>query len=625
MARKRTSIKVTTKKATADILTLSIDDMRVDNGTGKSFNLKRLRYLNVPALTAKREWKKPNSLINAGRDEVIRELFDLCKADKKSAFTAFTNGSVAYFKYLDSIGYSCDIFAIEIMSKCLKHYNSLAKKGLEPIKAKMISDFLSFFLKKMGRNNDAKELPIVKTPAFNVKNQAFDIESELKPIAKLLRKSFLAFIKHIKNRTHPEVHPIYDETLFNEKVKLEGLSKKQIGERRGGFRSAMKIPGAYYAAPSPKLSEENAKFTLLTNQTGRVVLHVFYMLTGMNKSVLAPLTLSDVTFKDIGNGRYIFSGIKARADYKDVDNSVGFSKKTRDMIEDWLETSNFIYNKLSLPISGDSPFIPYIDLKGKVRDFTHENSTSNAINAQVTKLVNFTINSSRFRKTKSDILMRVTESIFLVSQGLNNTVNVVARSYSDGVKANHDNNLSAHFEAQALIAKGEDIAKAVESAKVLHSDILTEYDHRERLRRNEISTTTITPSGVRCKGASKSKLDKESKKSKNMGVSLESDEKRCTDFLSCFDCEFHVLVASEMDIWLMLSFQFQVIEMKEVAARNSTPKNNLFRIEAILHKTLERLKKKSQKAFNNAIQRLENEGYHPLYANLHSLKYFMES
>lgn len=110
--------------------------------------------------------------------------------------------------------------------------------------------------------------------------------------------------------------------------------------------------------------------------------------------------------------------------------------------------------------------------------------------------------------------MRVTEDMYIVSQGLNNTIDVVAKSYSSGVEGTHNSNVMAAMEAQASIAKGVAIDKAVSDAKVLHSDILSEYDYKERLKRDEIPVTTITPSGVRC-GKNKGKATKKKEKTNN--------------------------------------------------------------------------------------------------------------
>ena len=136
--------------------------------------------------------------------------------------------------------------------------------------------------------------------------------------------------------------------------------------------------------------------------------------------------------------------------------------------------------------------------------------------------------------------------------------------------------------------------------------------------------TTITPSGIRCTGASKEKLEREVKKSQRMGVELSDKEMKCTDFFECFDCPSHALVASEVDIWLMLSFQSQILEMKDLGSVNSKPTKKLYEKEALISKTIERMRDKSPEQYSKAMQRFENDGYHPLYESRHSLKDLLE-
>ena len=275
--------------------------------------------------------------------------------------------------------------------------------------------------------------------------------------------------------------------------------------------------------------------------------------------------------------------------------------------------------------SPDKPLIPNFNTQGEVLDYSMHGTNPTYINKIIESIVGFKVNSTRFRKTKSDILMRVTEDIFLVSQGLNNSIKVIQSTYSSGTKEQHNKNIKATTEALYSVAKGQEISVAVQSAKLLNCDILSDYEYRERLKRNEIPPTTLTPSGIRCKGASTEKLSAELKKSDKMGTTLPKREGNCTDFLYCYDCDSQVLVASESDIWLMLSFQFQIIEMKEITARNSKPKRRLYEIEILLAKTLSRMQEKAPEAFSKARNRIEDDSYHPLYQSRHSLKYFLGS
>jgi len=624
MARKRTSIYVPPRIKIADVSPMSFDDMVIRDKSGKAYYFKRLRYRDVPTLH--QITTSPELLISASRDKQIREIFNLAKNDQHAFLPLIKNGAVPYIRYLDKIPYSGDLFDFDIMSQCLKHFNNLALKGEQRYTATQIQNFLSIVLRKVGRVTDLRKLPKVKKANTKGGYSALEVETELKVIAKVLRTGFLSFVKHIKAETMPDTHPLYNETIFNETAKKMGWSIKQKSDKKMGFRNSLILVNTKILsyATSP-LSEDKLKYRLLANQASRCALYTFYMLTGMNPSVLAPIRFSDVEFKDINGGRYIFNGEKARAWHKQIDNSLGFSKKTKELIESWIDVSKLIYKNMDHQPTPDSPLIPNFNTQGEVLDYSMHGTNPSYINKTIESIVGFKVNSTRFRKTKSDILMRVTEDIFLVSQGLNNSIKVIQSTYSSGTKDQHNKNIKATTEAMFSVAKGQEISEAVQSAKLLNCDILSDYEYRERLKRNEIPPTTLTPSGIRCKGASAEKLSAELKKSDKMGTTLPKGEGNCTDFLYCYDCDSHVLVASENDIWLMLSFQFQIIEMKEITARNSKPKRRLFEIEILLAKTLSRMQEKAPDAFSKARNKIEEDGYHPLYQSRHSLKYFLGS
>ena len=292
------------------------------------------------------------------------------------------------------------------------------------------------------------------------------------------------------------------------------------------------------------------------------------------------------------------------------------------MIAEWLEVSKSHFELADIDNIDDQPFIPFIDSNLNIKDFSQHSTSPDSINNLIEKLFPFRLNASRFRKTKSDILMRVTEDMYLVSQGLNNSVNVVAHSYSSGVKADHERQLSATFESLALISKGSSIAESVKNAKILHSDILSDYDYKQRLKRNEIPMTTIAPHGIRCSG-DEDKKELIKRKHKNLHVEVSESEQKCTDFLSCFDCPNHILVASEPDIWLMLSFYEQVIEMKNIPSKNSIPKERMYQIEAMLSKTLERFKQKAPQEYTNAELKMMHSD-HPLFKGMRGLNDTLE-
>lgn len=622
MARKRVNLETTITLKTASIDILNIEDMVCFNRIGGKFEFKRLRYRGVPTTIAggKRKGEfKTTELILANRDDFIRAVYKLKPDSPCCTFHSHIKvGLVSYLRYIDEFSSQSTPFSLGEMNKCIKHFNQLALQGVTTSRACRVRAVLSIILKGFGRTHDADKLACVPDYQASGSQCAYDIETELKPVSQILIKGYLELIQHIKNDTHPEVHPFFDEHLFNNMVEKSGW--KNINIKRNTFKQAMMISNTLKSKKG--FSDRVLHRKLLLNQASRCALYLFFMWTGMNDSVLKKMKRNNVSFKSVGADVYVFEGVKGRANYKSIDHSLGFSKYAKNLIADWLEVSKSHFMLAGINDIEDQPFIPFIDSNLKIKDFSNHSAGSENINKLIEKLFPFRINSSRFRKTKSDILMRTTEDIYLVSQGLNNTINVVASSYSSGVKADHERHLSATFESLALISKGNSIKDSVENAKVLHSDILSDYDYKQRLKRNDIQMSTISPHGIRCSG-DKGKKELIERKYKNLAIEVKEDERKCTDFLSCFDCENHILIASELDIWLMLSFYDQVIEMKSIPSQNSIPKEKLYQLEVILSRTLDRFKLKAPKEYANAELKMSYSD-HPLFMGVRGLNDIMQ-
>lgn len=613
--RKRTKIAI--EKTRAPIIPLRFEDMVLDTGNGIKSCFYRLRYRNVPTV---KQIKSGNEVL-ANRDDIVREIYQrLSLLPHKVTKQHYFSGLVSYFRYLDGIGYNGDLFSSAVMTDSIKHFNKLREKGMQVSAVIRIKDGLSVLLKLWNREADVKVLPDVvsSSPAAN---KAFHMETELKPLSKILVRGALAFEEAIEKNELLDIHPFFDEELFSEQAKSKEWTPPLTAQKKNGFKKCMiPVPGTIKDSPLPL---ERLHRQVFYNQASRNWFFVFSMLTGMNKSVLANVRHKDVSFKSIGSGRFVFDGEKFRAGYKDLDNSAGFSLRTKELIIRWLKTSKLMYLSLGIPISNEIPLCPFFSASGEVWTFGTHGTNLSYINTQLEKIMGLTVTVSRFRATKSDVLMRVTEDIFLVSQGLNNSVNVVAKRYSSGVQADHDNNLNATFGALSAVAKGEDIGKAIEDAKAMRSDILSDYDYK-KLRHSESKEQPLmtTPSGIKCAGATPEKLVAETRRMKLLGIDFSKDTGRCTDFLACFDCDSHKLVASENDIWLMLSFLEKVEDLKEMVASNSAPKNEYFVVEGMLKKVLLRLKQKAPKNYAQAKQKVDDGDYHPLYQDRASASQF---
>lgn len=498
MTRKRIDLEFTEEHKSARVEVLHINDMIISNNLGTSFCFKRLRYRGIPVTIASGKRKgefKTCKLLFANRDDFIRDLYKLKKTISPCSFHShMKTGVVSYLRYIDEFEPESSPYSLETMNRSIKYFNNLALQGKAVSKASRVQAALSILLKGFDRTYDANKLIFVPGYEASGKQCAYDIESELKPVARLLIKSLLELMNHIRNKTHPEIHPIYNEKLFNE---MADISKwKNVNIKRNAFKSAMK-PNNVVKKKYGYSDETLRKITLL-NQSSRCALQLFFMWTGMNDTVLKSMKRSDIYIKSIGANSYIFEGVKGRANYKKIDHSLGFSKYAKKLIEDWLEISKEHFELTGIKDIDNQPFIPYIDSNLHIKYFTHHSTSPQGINKLIEKLFPFRLNATRFRKTKSDILMRATEDIYLVSQGLKNTIDVVTHSYTSGVKADSVRQLSATVESLSLISQGASISESTKNAKVLHSDILSDYNYKQRLKRNEIPVATLAPHGIRC-------------------------------------------------------------------------------------------------------------------------------
>ena len=615
--RKRT--KITKKKTSAPIIPLRFEDMVLDCGNGNKAYTHRLRYRGVPTV----KQIESGSGVLANRDDIVRDIHQmLTPLPANKSKQRYFSGLVNYFQYLDDIGYHGDLFSNAIMGDCIKHFNKLREKGAQVSKASQTQSSLSVLLRLWSRESDLKALPKVAASPLAT-DKAFHLETELKPLSKILVKGALAFQEAIEKNELLDIHPLFDEELFDEQAKRNGWTLRQIARKKYGFKQCMQ-PQARTIKDSP-LPFERLNRQVFFNQASRNWFFVFSMLTGMNASVLSNVRHKDVSFKSIGSGRFVFDGEKFRAGYKNLDNSCGFSQRTKELVTRWFKTSKVMYLSLGIPLSNELPLCPFFNINGEVWTFNTQGTNIHYINNQLEKITGLKVTTSRFRATKSDVLMRLTENIFLVSQGLNNTVNVVAKRYSSGVQADHDNNLNATFGVLSAAAKGEEIGKAIETAKVMRSDILSDYDYKTlRSRESKEQPLMTTPSGIKCAGATPEKLVAEVRRMKKLGIDFSKDTGRCTDFLACFDCDSHKLVASENDIWLMLSFLEQIEDLKEMVASNSAPKGEYFVVEGMLKKVLLRLKQKAPKNYAQAKQKVDDGDYHPLYQDRASASQFFK-
>lgn len=611
---KRKPLLPSKKLKTASVQPLRIEDMVLEVPLDKQiFYFYRFKYKNVPNISTLKsgEFLLNTILIDMNRDFFIREIFNFVKDNFTITVCGYVKKLVIYLRHLDANELSPingDYFHPELTYSCMNSLNKLAKQGINETVPGNVRKSLVFFLKKLEMPKEARDLP-----QNHVKNcsdiRSYDLEFEMKPIAKLLFKGTSEFSKHLKSGTHPKYHPFWDEGMLHKMNEEKKITPRKIAQRKDAFYKSMNPP-----ENDMSRNDEFSNKRRLCNHLTRCAALICFMLTGMNTNPLLLMTRKDVRIKAVHGDRYIFDSIKGRANNQLGDNAIGFSRRTKLFIEEWLELSSFISDSRS----EDSWLFPFICRDGSVSNFVLER---NQLYDPINRLIKYydlpKLSSQRFRQTKSDALMKVTESIFLVSLSLNNTMETVAANYSSGQDKDHERNLASTMDAQMSTAKGVSVDDAVFESKYKFKDILSEYDYKKRLR-----PMSSSPLGSRCTGE-KNVAEQVTRQLKNINVQLPDEEKKCTNFLECFECDNHALVAMVDDIWLMMSFHDVMMALKENLAVNSLPKNKFNNLELVIKGVLERFEEKDSSNYRLAKEK-HCEAPHPLYSDIRSIDDLLE-
>jgi integrase len=570
-----------------------------------TLHFKRLKYKGCPNINNKtRTFPKNVDLNDMTRDEFIRDIYQKINdhTPSMSAVTYFRR-VIDYVKWLDANDISTDHYLEwtvidEFMIWCADQ-EKLGKMKL--LKRGSHKANISWLLRKDGRDADAKNLPTIKGIDDEIKgHKSLDLKGELKPVVRALLKAYRVLLSHTNEGTTPEVHPLYNKELVEKMAEKKGLKGRKLAAHRGAFLYRVSLGNT-------------------DNYIIKIAMMLTYMFTGINTTPLARMTISDVSFVQLRSGRYIFDSVKARANYQTQDNAMGFSKHSKEFIESWLRVVKKISN-------GDTNayLFPYFKKNGDMVSYSSVQVTPYVgMNKLLSKMGLANITPSIFRKTKLDAIFKVTESVYLVSMSGNNSVDVVSKDYSKGVESDHQNNLGASMDATYKIAKGEDIKSSVQDAKFNFADVLSNYDYMRLREGSDRSHESRTPVGVRCKDNTKGSAKRIHNSLMKLGIESSNSENICTDFLGCFECEAHALVADVEDIWLMLSFKDTLQQLQQTPSINSMPEHKYEKLFNTIVSALQRYKEKSLENYNEAEEKIKDSS-HPLYSNVYSLNDLLE-
>ncbi|USD41517.1 hypothetical protein J4N42_01950 [Vibrio sp. SCSIO 43135] len=544
----------------------------------------------------------------AGRGAFVRDVYRILKTDFNRSKQGYFFELKKYIRWMDSNHLEPidgDYFSSDLYIAFMNYQQERCSRGEQKLATWNSSKgMLSFFLRFNNRTAEAKQLKSIKGVKKQcTSHEGIDVDGEFKPLVRRFIAAFAKFRDHFLEGTKLDIHPLWSEELFNQQAVINEWSPREKAAYKHSFKSAIR-------------SENSVR-----NHFSRLAAMLAFCFTGQNTTPLLNLRFSDIRFTTISNGKVYFDMTKARANYLNFDTSLGFHKKTQEFFHQWLEISMEFQKD-----SGTEWLFPYFKESGDIQGWVEagQGSPQKHINIHTKKLGLVHVTPSKLRQTKIDTLMKVTQDIWVVSMSANNSIEVIGLNYSDGNKSDHRTSLAANGEALYDFSKnGTDPHEAANKSKFNHANVLSNYDYK-RLRKEETANDTQTPLGVRCKDSSQGLATRIKKNLENMGVKQPKKEQRCTDFLGCFECPYHRLVSEVEDIWLMLSFNDTLEEMKDYPAINSLPTDKFYKLCNTIESILKDFKEVAPDSYTQALE-MHSEAPHPLYSDGYSLMDLLET
>jgi hypothetical protein len=585
-------LKPKDKELSKNVTPLSLEDAVLTFDGHKTY-FKRLRYKGCPKLNhagkAIGEFPEATVLELMHRDAFVREIHNILSKCSDKARTGHNHFMrlISYVSALDQDGRNTDFSEENV----LWYINFLQEKVLKnEIKVSTYSEFkgsIIYFLRQLNCHSLIRKIPPAKGVAESVTPHPTLSDDDLIKIAKKLMHSYKLFASHVISGTELSICPLFDE----EELKNHGLSEEQIDRLR--FNAKRRITHANWQ-----------------NQLSRLALMIVALWTGANLGPLCQLKRHDAVFRNGDGDNYRFNSVKARALYAEQELGFGFVKRTKQFIENWLLVSE------KFSADENSPLFPIYERGGAII------STKGYLNPQIpiNKALKYhgypNITTSTFRKTRSNIMMRAYNDVFKVAEANNSSVETVAKDYLHGVPEHHQMRLAGAFSAQQKISSGIEKSTAIEESILTFKDPFTKDEWKKKNNRS----ATKTPTGFRC-------TDPFGKKAASSLKAYDgfsgASHGACVDFLGCFECSNHALVAETDDIWLMLSFKDSILETMSRPSFNSSPGERFEKISRAVDSILERYKKTDQAAFREAVS-LNNAKPHPLYDSAASIDDLLE-
>jgi hypothetical protein len=532
--------------------------------------------------------KNQHELIDANRRETVNRLHSIVSTMDRTdrSKTNLFYVLVHYLRFMDSKNIS-RIFSPE----SIKIYiDSLKQEYRDGTKGKTLSTRQGL-LKTLIKELDAKlfmecESIFIKFPN-DVEHSEPYTDSELKNIANALYVIYKNYSTHLSNNTIPDVFPLYPES------NIQGVENLNLTEKPQFRRS----------------TRYKTNHNLWKADLSRVAYLLTCLHTGINSSSLLKLKHSDIAedpFKAINRSAYKLKTIKGRQRGKVNYTDVGFSKKAKIFIESWIQLSRNINGEDS-----DGFIFPNVH-NSKLSEMTA--TSAGKINKTFMNLGLPSLTSKRFRQTKATLIMRSTESIIMVAQGLNNTLETASKYYANGDTVTTELSLASALYVRERAAQGGSLSQAVLESSYIFKDPVREESLKKIGKK--------LPNGLRCSENNGEKSRKLKDVLTKLNIASEEDVVSCYKFLDCFGCKFHAVVAEVNDIWLLLSFNDVILESLNRPSINSQPSKVLNRVYSTLQSILVKIKTEHSAIYNKAYEEYLSSP-HPLWENGKDLELIM--
>ncbi|WP_227728566.1 site-specific integrase [Yersinia proxima] len=577
---------VTTSNIDTDtVINISLRDKFITD-QDRSANFERLLYENCPAISVTDNHvnitiDKPNFVYANRQSLAIR----ICNAIHSLDATDRTkvnvfNETVRFLRMADEQKIK-NAFCIDTISMYIKNLVSSHNQGSKGKTLSGRQNSIKALLKAMDYELFKKcESMFISFPADTQSVSPYT-DDEVKEIFSALQAIYICYAAHLENGTKPKAFPLYElkDLAGNHKYKNKTSTERTVSYKNSD--------------------------TVWLSDLVRVAYFMTCFYTGANASSLLKLRLSDFSeglFKDLNRKTYKLNTKKGRQSGRTNEIDVGFTQHARSFFESWISVRKKINDD-------ENSFLfpnPSINNKSYMTD-----SGMSVLNKTFVDLGLPALSSQRFRKTKASLIMRATESVFFVSQGLNNSVETVAKHYADGNRVTTEFSLASALYIREQTALGKPLDKAITDSAFLYRDPLKESEASKKFKK--------LTNGLRCGGAFKDKAIKVKETLVKNGLAENHDVVACHKFLECFGCRHHAIIAEADDIWLLLSFNDVILETVTRPAINSRPSNLLNKVNNTIQVIMERIKKEHAAVYKEAYDKYL-DGVHPLWQDANDLE-----